>query len=218
MDSLKGLDSVALLVIDAQKAFTSPECTHTFSLPWPTFNNNCSALLSHFRSLKLPIVHVHHHSDTNPKSYLHHSKTQNIQPLDCVKPLDEEPTLVKHSKSSGFYASLTNAVSGLEQGTKLKEVLLALGIKNLILIGISSTHCVSTTARQAVDETFKVWLVDDACLTFGGPVACPGVHVGNGKDGSEWTAETKHRVEMAILQEEFGRVVQTKDVLEGITR
>lgn len=47
--------------------------------------------------------------------------------------------------------------------TDLKERLQAMGIENLIVLGVLTDSCVTGTAFDAVYEGFHVWLVKDCC-------------------------------------------------------
>ena len=50
-------------------------------------------------------------------------------------------------------------------GTHIDRVLRYIGIENVIVIGFVTEQCVSTTARDACDHGYYVYVISDACAT-----------------------------------------------------
>jgi len=75
--------------------------------------------------------------------------------------------------------------------TDLAEQLRGRGIDCVVITGVVTDVCVSTTAREAADRNFKVVVVSDACTTF---------------------SETLHRANLETLHV-FGWVRETADVI-----
>ncbi|KAJ7171172.1 Isochorismatase-like protein [Mycena filopes] len=204
------LPHTALVVIDVQQSFLDPRYRGRRSTP--NLEANITSLLTAFRAHNLPILHVHHINTKNPDSlYYEKTRPNNVRPQDFVKPAAGEAVLRKYDKSSGFGAVLVS-------GEPLEDVLRAQGINTVILVGISSAHCVSSTARSAGDRGFGVVVVADGTAThaveavdFG-----DGAMKGDGEGGKEWTAETLHAVAMANLNRELADVVQTAEVLKFV--
>ncbi|MEN2412768.1 cysteine hydrolase family protein [Flavobacterium mesophilum] len=184
------LDNPALILIDIQKGF------HDIAY-WGGDRNNVDAeqkageLLEIWRAKKLPVFHVQHCS-SNPKSILDETNPGN-EFQDVVKPLDGE-TIIKKNVNSAFI------------GTNLKELLDNAKIKNLVIVGLTTDHCVSTTTRMAGNLGYNVYLISDATATFNK----------KGINGEEFSAEIIHQTALASLNEEFAQVVNTAFIKEII--
>lgn len=178
----------ALLLIDLQKGWEHTE-------HWGGNRNNpdaeqvAKALLDIWRNRQLPVFHIIH-SSTDPNSELHESKA-GFQMLDELRPVNDEPLIVKHV-NSGFI------------GTDLKDRLDAQNIQTLVIVGLTTNHCVSTTTRMAGNFGFEVYLISDATATFDR----------KGLNGEVYDAELIHQTALASLNEEFAMVLDKKGLLE----
>jgi len=179
----------ALLLIDIQKAFEDIAY-------WggqrnnPDAEENASELLFMWRQQQLPIFHIRHCS-ANPKSLLHASNPGNAF-NELVEPLPGEPVIEK-SVNSAFI------------GTDLQDRLNKAGIDRLVIVGLTTDHCVSTTTRMAGNLGFTTYLVHDATATFNKI----------GHDGREYPAELIHATAIASLKDEFATIVST-DMLKSM--
>jgi nicotinamidase-related amidase len=72
---------------------------------------------------------------------------------EALKPQAGEPVLSKYSAG-------TFATTGLEQRLRNQ------GIEAVLVTGVASDVCVTTTAREAADRGFKTIMVSDACTTL----------------------------------------------------
>ncbi|KAL1917985.1 uncharacterized protein VTP21DRAFT_3251 [Calcarisporiella thermophila] len=180
--------NIALIIIDVQKGFTD----HVY---WGGERNNpqaeaqISRILEHFRAKKYPIFHIQHAS-TRLASPLHPSKPGH-ELKDEVKPLEGEPVL-KKTVNCAFFT------------TDLEERLRAQNIQELVITGLTTNHCVSTTARVAGDKGYKAYVVADASATF----------AREGDSGEIFDPTTLHEMELAILKDEFATIVTTEEVLK----
>lgn len=185
--SLKKLDNPALLLIDIQKGFDDIAY-------WGGERNNPSAeqkaaeLLEIWRNKKLPIFHVQHCS-SNPNSILNETHPGN-EFQDIVKPREGE-TIIRKNVNSAFI------------GTNLKELLDDAKIKTVVIVGLTTDHCVSTTTRMAGNFGYNVYLISDATATFNK----------KGINGEEFSAEIIHQTALASLNEEFAQVVTSEFIL-----
>lgn len=181
-------DAPALILIDIQKAFDDEEY-------WGGTRNNPDAelkakeLLDYWRANDLPLFHVQHIS-VSPDAK-HGVNGPGHEFKDIVKPLPGE-TIIKKSVNSSFI------------GTDLKERLDERGIHTLVIAGLTTDHCVSTTTRMAGNYGYNTFIVADATATFGK----------KGIFGEHYDGETMHRTAMAQLNEEFATVTYAHDVIE----
>lgn len=188
MSNIK-LDNPALILIDIQKGFLE-------TAYWGNGRNNTQAeqkageLLEIWRSKNLPIFHIQHCS-SNPNSILNETSPGN-EFQDIVKPLESE-TVIKKNVNSAFI------------GTNLKELIDDKKITNLVIVGLTTDHCVSTTTRMAGNFGYTTYLVSDATATFNK----------KGINGEDFSAELIHQTALASLNEEFAQVV-TSDFIKEI--
>ena len=69
------------------------------------------------------------------------------------------PQIVPHKDEIVFTKTTDSALTG----TNMRLVLFNMGIKNVIVAGIFTDQCVSSTVRSLADESFNVIAVDDCC-------------------------------------------------------
>ncbi|KAI0159625.1 isochorismatase hydrolase [Xylariaceae sp. FL1272] len=158
----------------------------------PDFESNIIKLLAAFRTKQNPIIHVCHHS-LSPSSPLHPSNP-GAAFTDYALPQGDEPVISK-SVNSGFI------------GTDLSDRIKSLGIESLVIVGLTTGHCVSTTTRMAANLNVvggenNVVLVSDATAMFNREF-----------EGMMYDAETLHRINLATINEEFCVVKRTEEVL-----
>jgi nicotinamidase-related amidase len=171
-----------LLLIDCQKGFKDSQWGERNN---PSFEMNAKSLLQHWRNSKRQIIHVRHSSKE------HNSPLAPQEPgfayFDWALPQNGEAEFVK-SVNSCFIGT------GLEQFLKSK------GVQKLVILGLTTNHCISTSVRMAGNLGFDVKLVGDACATF--PRAS--IH------GDMFDAEIIHQTALASLHGEFCTVVDAE--------
>ena len=58
---------------------------------------------------------------------------------------------------------VTKTTDSALTGTNLRLILHNMGIDTVVVTGVLTDQCVSGTVRSLADESFKVWLIEDAC-------------------------------------------------------
>lgn len=179
----------ALIIIDVQKGFDHPK--------WGKRNNlqaeqNIERLLEAWRDSARPVFHVQHLS-TNPDSPLN-PNSPGSEIKDNVKPKETEPVIQKRVNSAFI-------------GTNLERLLRDNQIETLVITGLTTPHCVSTTTRMAGNFGFDTYLVSDATAAF--EIV--------GHNGKHYSAEEIHETALATLHEEFAMIVETETVLENLS-
>ncbi|RAS75580.1 cysteine hydrolase family protein [Priestia endophytica] len=180
--------NTALIIIDVQKAFEDEK--------WGPRNNlhaedNINLLLKTWRKREYPIIHIQHLSD-NDQSIFHPSK-QSSAFKDSVVPVKGE-TIFKKKVNSAFI------------GTRLEEHLKENNIRKVVIVGLTTPHCVSTTTRMSGNLGFETYLVSDATAAF----------AIKGADNTYYSAEQIHNVSLATLDNEFAKVLTTEEVIQKL--
>ncbi len=183
-------DNTTLILVDVQNGFDDPRMGRRNN---PQAESNIAALLAAWRGAGRPLIHVRHDS-VLPGSPLRPGQAGNDIKSEAA-PQGDEPVIGK-TVNSAFI------------GTDLEERLRAAGIDSVVIVGLTTDHCISTTARMAGNLGFETLLVADATATFDR----------TGPDGTLHSAETIYQVELAILHGEFATVVSTADVLAALAR
>lgn len=188
---LLSTDKPALILVDIQKGFDT--------IPyWGEHRNNPDAeskaaeLLGLWREKGLPVFHIQHCS-SNPNSLLHETHEGNAH-KDIVKPKGSEP-VIKKNVNSAFI------------GTNLQEQLDRMGISTLVIVGLTTDHCVSTTTRMAGNFGYTTYVVSDATATFNK----------KGVAGQDFSAALIHDTALASLKDEFATIVTTQEVVRDLT-
>lgn len=184
MDKLP--QSTALVLIDVQQAFLDPGWGERNN---PQAESNIARLLAAWRDSGRPVRHVVHDS-VEPGSPLRPNSTGNaIQGL--ATPMTSEPVYRKHVNSAFI-------------GTTLEKDLRQDGIDTLVIVGFTTNHCVSTSARMAGNLGFKTYVVSDATACFARQAL----------DGTLRPAGSVHSAALSDLHQEFATVINTAETLK----
>ncbi len=75
----------------------------------------------------------------------------------------EESQIVPELKPLADEVCLTKTTDSALTGTNLRLILSNMGIKHVVVAGIFTDQCVSSTVRSLADESFNVILLEDCC-------------------------------------------------------
>ena len=180
----------ALIIVDVQKAFDDKK--------WGERNNlnaeeNISKILQLWREKGWLIIHIQHTSD-NPHS-LFYPKNEGVAIKEIVEPIDEEVIITKKVNSSFI-------------GTNLEELLKENDITTVVITGLTTPHCVSTTTRMSGNLGFDTYLISDATAAFGM------------KDQNDtfYDADTIHNISLATLHDEFATILTTEQLISNFIK
>lgn len=175
----------ALLIVDVQKAFEDKK--------WGERNNhsaeeNISRILTLWREKGWLVVHIQHTSD-HPSSVFY-PKNEGFAIKEIVEPIGEEVVIQKKVNSSFI-------------GTNLEDFLKANEISQVVITGLTTPHCVSTTTRMSGNLGFETFLISDATAAFGL----------KDQNNIYYDAETIHNVSLATIHDEFATVLTTDQLI-----
>jgi len=180
--------STALIVVDVQQAFLDPRYGERNN---PDAELNVARLLEAWRNSGRPVRHVVHDS-LEPNSLRRAGTPGNAVQPDAA-PKGAEPVYRKHVNSAFI-------------GTSLESDLRQDAIDTLVIVGLTTNHCVSTTARMAGNLGFTTFVISDATASFARPAL----------DGTIRPAEAVHSAALSDLHGEFATVLDTADVLRRV--
>lgn len=180
--------ATTLLVVDLQRGFDEPRWGRRNN---PSLERRAAELLRAWRAAGRPVIHVRHMS-TEPRSPLRPGQPGNDFKPEAA-PLAGEAVIEKR-------------VNNAFVGTSLEADLRSAGCSAVVLIGLTTNHCVSTTARMAGNLGFATWVVSDATATFDRV----------GPDGAVYLAEQIHAIALSDLHGEFATIVDTRTVIAAL--
>jgi nicotinamidase-related amidase len=177
----------ALILIDIQKGLDDLEF-YGGERNNPDAERNAGMILEYWRKNNWPLFHVQHCSVT-PGSPLTEGLPGN-ELKDEVKPVAGEPVIRKNVNSAFI-------------GTDLKERLDSQGIHTVVIVGLTTQHCISSTTRMAANFGYETVVVSDATAAFRS----------RGLNGEPIPAQLVHDVSLATLNDEFAEMLSTSDIL-----
>lgn len=184
-------EKTALLLVDVQQAFDDES--------WGERNNpeaeaKMAEILAAWRDNDGLVLHAQHRSD-NPESLFYpHKESYEIK--EELQPIGKETVITKKVNSAFI-------------GTSLEEILRMNGVTTVVIVGLTTPHCISTTARMSGNLGFSTYVVSDATAAY----------ELKGPNGKRIDPETIHSVSLATLHGEFAHVVTTAELMhEFISR
>lgn len=179
-----------LLTIDWQKAWR--DLTYWGRRNANDAESHAHRLLQAWRAAGAPVIHVRHDS------------TEAASPLRPDRPGNAFEEFIDPRPGEPIYGKQVNSAF---IGTTLEADLRAAGHRALVITGVSTDHCVSTTTRMAANFGFEVTLAGEACFTFDRKLP----------SGGYAPAERVHDIHLASLDGEFATVRRTADILAALS-
>ena len=200
-DLLLPADETAMLSIDVQNTYMTPSDNPVERARWAPFHERMNEIVipttaglqDSFRQRNMDVLHARiacllesgmdrSLSQKKPGwNYLLLPKaTEDAQIVPELAPREGEIVVTKTTDSA-----LT--------GTNLRLVLHNMGIKNVVLTGIFTDQCISSTVRSLADESFNVILVEDCCAAG---------------------TDELHRQELEILNMIYCHVISSVELME----
>jgi nicotinamidase-related amidase len=178
------LRDAALVMIDLQNEYLAgpialPDAASAIA--------NAAKLLARARAAGARIVHIAHKG--RPGGLFDRSAERGAI-VSALAPLPDEPVIEK---------GLPNAFAG----TDLQALLAATGHNDIVLAGLMTHMCVSSTARAGLDLGFRITVDADSCATRDLP---------DGRGGTI-AAATIHDIALAELSDRFAIIARGGDAL-----
>ena len=175
-----------LLIIDVQQGLDDPYYGTRCNLG---AEKNMARLLEAWRRSSKPVIHIQHLS-TNPSSPLKPGQP-GCKMKDIVRPIPGERIFQKNVNSAFI-------------GTGLEDHLRSHGFQELVFVGLTTDHCVSTSVRMANNLGFQCIVVADATAAFD----C------TDHSGRYFEGELVHAISLATLNQEFATIMETDEILQ----
>lgn len=178
-------EPVALIVIDMQRGMKDPGAGERNNFEAEL---NIEKLLVTWRRIGWPVVLVRHISRTQGSPFWPGQPGAEFQPE--LAPLETEH-VVEKSVPDAFIQS------GLERWLHVR------GIRSVMIVGVSTSNSVESTARTAGNLGFKTIVISDATFTF----------AKNDYAGVRRSADEVHAMSLANLDGEYASVMTTADAI-----
>lgn len=204
----------ALVVVDVQRFFARPEYpfAHVFEKMVPgvtadyfrrvnaTVLPNIQRLLACFRGRKLPVIYFavgcHTPDGRDLPGWMREFDDVSLMLIGqrvCPPVGDPSGAIEDRVAPLPGEVVLTKSSSGPGASTNLHQVLRNLGVRSLVVCGLTTAVCVTQTAREMADLGFQVLVADDACTEL---------------------SDESHRAALFTFALGFGRVRPTGQIVE----
>lgn len=191
----------ALLVVDIQNTYLAPKDTPAEDARWQPFFErmrgtvipNTARLIADCRARGVEVIHARIaclKTDGRDRSLSQKKPGFNylLLPKDS-----EEAQIVPELAPEGDEICVLKTTDSALTGTNLRLILHNMGITDVIVAGIFTDQCISSTVRSLADESFNVWVVENCCAA---------------------ATEALHEHELRVINMIYCHVVGLSDVLD----
>jgi nicotinamidase-related amidase len=161
----------ALLTIDIQKTYLQQSEDPAERARWAPFHRRMRELViptvrdlqEAFRRRDMDVIHARiacFLKDGRDRSLSQKKPGWNylLMPKDS-----DESLIVPELAPRPGEIELTKTTDSALTGTNLRLILTNMGISNVVLTGVFTDQCISSTVRSLADESFNVILIEDGC-------------------------------------------------------
>lgn len=192
-------EQTALLVIDVQNTYLEPKVDADENALWQPFFlrmrevviPNTARLISRCRAAGVEVIHARiacQKTDGRDRSLSQRKPGFNY----LLLPKDEAVAqIVDELAPQGDEITVTKTTDSVLTGTNLRLILSNMGIRHVIVAGIFTDQCISSSVRSLADESFEVLVVEDCCAA---------------------ATDELHRHELEIINMIYCHVVASDDV------
>lgn len=203
-------EKTALLIIDMQRVFVVRPLSENLTEKemfnfkrWAPFYDkidnviipNNKKILDAFRNKKLEIAFakIQCHKNNGSDRSLDQKATGFNELLLPVGSAESE--IITELAPNDDEIVITKTTDSALTGTNLRLMLHNMGIDTVVVTGVFTDQCVSGTVRSLADESFNVWLIEDACMA---------------------STEKIQANELEILNNIYCHVINTEELLDAI--
>ena len=156
---------------------------------------NISNLAACFRQNKAKVIYITYGANLPDASDVPDHISEIVKATNNIAGQSEHEIVSELQPHDGELI-LNKTTMGAFRSTGIQSHLTALGIRNVVCVGVSTNNCVAMTAMEACDAQFGVIMVSDA----------------TGTDSQEMQEATLH-----MLQRLWSRVMSTEEVITELT-
>ncbi len=170
-DLLLNPKETVLLTIDIQNVYMQPSDEVNERARWAPFHDRMNGIViptfkklqRQFRAHGMDVLHARIAcmlEDGRDRSLSQKKPGWNylLLPKDAVS-----SQIVPELMPLPGEVALTKTTDSALTGTNLRLILQNMGVKNVVMTGIFTDQCVSSTVRSLADESFNVIVVEDGC-------------------------------------------------------
>lgn len=179
------MHNTALIIIDMQQGMQSPQLPARNN---PNAEAHITQLLAAWRNAGRPVIHVRHMSRAPASVFFPGQSGALFQ--EAFTPREEEHIVEKNVPDAFIQ-------SGLERWLHVR------GIRNVVIVGVSTNHSVESTARTAGNLGFATTVIADATFAFAQA----------DYSGAARSADDVHLMSLANLQREYATICTTAEML-----